>query len=689
MGASSKMFTSVNNLEVEKTKFNEKKEDTQLMSSSNDKSKVLNQINDKNTTNIVMKPNRDAPKTVYSKRMYQKLKYYDTSSAKSKKSNCIKNSNSNTTKITQDKNKSLVNNENVIKDIASPIHYNYKSSPDCTLIICEPDITPTRSISIEDIHTKDNFEKLPTSDIIHNQNSPISENKNKISSLNSEVEQHPTIKKRVVAKKDKNVTTKVPLKRKKVVVEKDKNPTKITTAKKSCVTCLSPSLNNDFISSTNNLKTISTKNKITENSKSVTSKVPHNKNKSFVSIENVQKKIASTILDSNSKKNPDTTLVICEPDIIPTKSSFSQEHCVKNDSETNNEPSEIVYNQKSSTSRFENTNQIPSINIEVEQVPFKRKRVVAQTDKNADTNLTTVKKSSRATCLSSSVDNDPNMTTKMYQYKFINNEKESSSSYNQKENQPECELSSSSNIINKYSMPNVFKSSSDNMVETGLGKKTNIPSINIEVEQFPIRRKRVVIKRDDACAVTEVRKSSINSFNLSNEEKSNLSITNVQCLSISYENKSSNTPTQKNDQSKCYSSIINDVSDSKEYSLENDPNKSSSPAIETSLVNKECLPSISIEVEQGPVFRRSNVRKVTMCSNQEYNKPDMKKGRRVQLITIKDHYTRPLPSFNGAKKTEIDVSKNSVHIEKVVESSSLFYVPPVKRRRPMHFSSTD
>ncbi|VVC33285.1 Hypothetical protein CINCED_3A003409 [Cinara cedri] len=110
--------------------------------------------------------------------------------------------------------------------------------------------------------------------------------------------------------------------------------------------------------------------------------------------------------------------------------------------------------------------------------------------------------------------------------------------------------------------------------------------------------------------------------------------------------------------------------------------KSSETSLNTSESNQ--LP-VHFEVEHGALFRNSRKRKVIMLSTSDDNKPITRKGRRVKLITIKNNYSQPIPSFNGAKKTEIDFSKNSIHIEKVVESSSLFYIPQVKKRRTMNF----
>ena len=223
-------------------------------------------------------------------------------------------------------------------------------------------------------------------------------------------------------------------------------------------------------------------------------------------------------------------------------------------------------------------------------------------------------------------------------------------------------------------------------------KNNQIQSMNIEVEQFPIRRKKPVIEKDNnSLDLSNVRKRScVTYISPSMNSEFNKSTENVKYLSKNKDREPSSPFQQKTNQSKYNLDTIkyaNNITESKH--LNNSFESSSkNTSVVTNLTNKTEIPSINIEVEQGFIFRQSNARKVIMHSTSD-DKQETKKVRRVQLITIKDHYSKPVPSFNGAKKTEIDVSKKSILIEKVVESSSHFYVPQVKRKRTMNFSSAD
>lgn len=496
------MFSSNSNLLLKETQLNKLSEGKQM--SAVEKSKVLNQNNDDNITNIVIEPNRDIPKTVYYKRMCQKLAQQNKAiELKNNKLKVIENSNTIITdKIIQDKNEELINDNNTLKEMVNPLISNdFKENLNSTLVICESDVTPSES---------DGELNTPvTTPVIQCGNSVKGKENISLESFFSKLKQPIKLKKKMV----------------------------ITPA-----TIGVQNLPNAILKYGEEL----------------------NKSRNLDSNIKVQCKV------SNSSENK----VIKSSNNI-TQSVFIKEHSTKFDSKTYVEPlstTDIIYNQKSSTSK---NNQIPSINIEVEQVPIRRKVVVKEI--NID-NIEPIKvrKSSRATCLSSSVDNDFNMPIKNVKYLSMNHKKKSSPP-KQKINELECNLSA---------------------------------------------------------------KCQINNL-------------------------------------KTLSQPVDSIRSPFKYT-----------AVETSL-NKTCTPSISIEVEQGLVFKHSNTRKVIMRSNSE-NKQEIKKGRRVQLITIKDHYSQPLPSFNGAKKTEIDVSKKSVHTEKVVESSSHFFVPQlIKRRRVMNFGNAD
>ncbi|XP_022177980.1 uncharacterized protein LOC111039013, partial [Myzus persicae] len=215
--------------------------------------------------------------------------------------------------------------------------------------------------------------------------------------------------------------------------------------------------------------------------------------------------------------------------------------------------------------------------------------------------------------------------------------------------------------------------------------QNKVSSINIEVEQFPIRRRKTVVGKDNnSIDLSNVRKHSCVTYLSSPiNNEFNKSTENV-------DREPSSPSQQKNNQSKCDFDTLtcaNNITESKHL---NNSFKSSSENIpvELSPTNKTVIPSINIEVEQGFIFRQSNARKVIMRLTSD-DKQETKKGRHVQLITIKDHYSKPVPIFNGAKKTDIDVSTKSILTEKVVESSSHFYVPQVKRRRTMNFGSAD
>ncbi|XP_050431330.1 uncharacterized protein LOC126839921 [Adelges cooleyi] len=297
--------------------------------------------------------------------------------------------------------------------------------------------------------------------------------------------------------------------------------------------------------------------------------------------------------------------------------------------------------------------------------------------------------------------------------------------------------------------PNIKSDSKCHELLRTNANNNQLPSVNIEVEQVPIIRKRTVVERSPRSQViattrksssivntsqstsnvnisqstSNVRRVSVNEENKSSPHSQGIatkrksssivntsqSSSNVRQVSVKEENETIRTPQSKNQVYQNASTKIGHTR--KSTSTECDGLNSSkkptpvkysynSPVIRTSVGNNDKItaiptdktdePSINIEVEQGTIFQRSKRRVIARTDSEltEHNQ-ELKKGRRVKLITIQDHCSKPLKSFNGAKKTDIDVSKKSVLIEKVVESSSHFYVPPVKRKRPINFSSAD
>lgn len=572
------MFSSNSNLLLKETQLNKLSEGKQM--SSVEKFKVLNQNNDDNITNIVIEPNRDIPKTVYYKRMCQKLDQQNNAiELKNNKLKLIENSNTIIIdKIIQDKNEELCNdNNNTLKEIVNPLKSNdFKENLDSTLVICESDVTPSESDC-----------ELNTTPVIQCGNSVKGKENISLESFFSKLKQPIKLKKKMVISpatigvknspnailkngeelnKSRNLDSNIKVQRK---VNNSSENKVIKSSNNITQSVFSKEHSTKFDSKTD-VKPLSTTD-IIYNRKSSTSEnnqIPSINSEATIGVQNIPNTILKYGEELNRSRNLNSNRI--------TQSVFTKEHSTKLDSKIDVKPfssTDIIYNKKSSTSK--NNNQIPSINIEVEQVPSKRKIVVKEI--NID-NIEPIKvrKSARVTRLSSSVDNDINMPIKNVKYLSMNHEKKSSPP-KQEINQLEYNLSTNCHINNLKTLPQ------------------SVDSIRIPSKYTAVEAKH----------------------------------------------------------------------------------------------NETCTPSISIEVEQGSIFKHSNTRKVIMRSSSE-NKQEIKKGRRVQLITIKDHYSQPLPSFNGAKKTEIDVSKKSVHTEKVVESSSHFFVPQLlKRRRVMHFSNAD
>ncbi|XP_027845871.2 protein PFF0380w-like [Aphis gossypii] len=372
---------------------------------------------------------------------------------------------------------------------------------------------------------------------------------------------------------------------------------------------------------------------------------PSNKNEIIKSTENVKCFSMNNNKESSSPSRQKINQSTCNLDTLKCVNDITKSQHSKNSNKSSPKNTLVETSPTNKTAK-------PSINIEVEQVPIIRKSNVIKKDNNTLNKFNEVTQSScllnkdHKTKFDSKTENKLLLTDKLHDQKL--------SSYE---------------------------------------KQNQTPSVNIEVEQFPIRRRKSVKEKDNnSLVLSDVKKNShITCTSPLIKNEFNKSTENVKCLSMNNNNKESSSSFQlKNSQATCdldTHKCANNVTESKH------PNNScKSPSknipVETSPTNKISIPSVNIEVEQGFIFKQSNSRKVIMHSTFD-DKQGTKKGRRVQLITIQDHYSNPVPSFNGAKKTDIDVSNKSILTEKVVESSSHFFVPQVKRRRTMNFGSAD
>ncbi|KAL5243529.1 hypothetical protein ACI65C_010939 [Semiaphis heraclei] len=739
------MFSPTNTFQIENSEVNklsESKKNTEQIKNTIEHTKVPNpnKNNNDNISTIVIKPNHDIPKTVYYKRMCQKLAQQNYTIEPKNQTEQIESTNT-TDKITQDKNEELYNDENPLKEIStSLIHNESVDVINSTLIIFEPDITPSdyehdttqviqcdnqeknkenvsidsfcsklkqptklkkkliitpATIGVQNTHTKtlncdkkinqinglpsiiqseitnspeklkpkslnkdtlstsieNNFpecdakiEDKPFTTDIHNQQLFTSEKKNQSQSINIEVEQFP-------------------IRRKKKVIEKDSNTFALINMKnrsQTTVTCLDSSNDNEFNKSIENVKCLSTNN---------------------------DRESSSPSQQKNNQSKCNLNILGCANSISESK------HLNNSSSSSKNTPIKISPTNKSVLS---------STNIENKQVPITRKTIALKR------NNYTLNKSNKVTQESSIKDHknkyDSNTNDIQLSTDTLHNQK--LSTYDNKKQ------ILSNNTVNRFKkttqepcIKNHKNKYDSKMDDKQLSKdilcnqklltcekinQNKVSSINIEVEQFPIRRRKTVIEKDSNCIdLSNVRKRSCVTYMSSTIDNDfNKSTENVKFLN---NDKEPSSPSQQNNnQSKCNVDTLkcaNSITESKHL---NDSCKSSpkNTSVELSPTNKAVIPSINIEVEQGFVFRHSNRRKVIIRSSSD-DKPETKKGRRVQLITIEDRYSKPVPSFNGAKKTEIDVSKNSILSEKVVESSSHFYIPQVKRRRTMNFGSAD
>lgn len=670
------MFSTTNSLQLKKNqpnKLSNIKQDSELINDSIENSKVLNQ-NTNNFTNIVIKPDNDIPKTVYYKRMYQKLVQQNETSNFKHKMPIQKENNRSSKNINQYKSEGF-NNDNIF--IETPLDHN-ESKENCnsTLIIVESDVTLSeceidtttpvteygnpkkvkKNVCLEsltpaiisdqnmsnktlkcisnlkgtdkvDSKIQHYVSNLPENKIIESLNenteSICIEKCNAKDNLKPDNEQFiltDIVHKQKSTNFDEipsinNEIKQIPNIQKNIAIENKNNNLELTEEKpSSCVTCINSSLDNKLNKSINNIKSVSIKNE-----QELSSFCKQNKNK-------------SNDIANKSFKN------------AITGTSFTDQTCKS------------------------------FINIEVEQFPIKRKRTVIKKDNNSTLPLITMKKSSHDTCINSLMDSKLNISTKNVKKLSINDEKEVFSSFKQNNSASECKLPIIMHVNNLTQSDEPIKCSLKNtIIETNFVDKTDKPFYNIEVEQIPFKRKSVVREKGNntRTILTENKKSScVTHINSLIDNKCNVLTKNIKCLPVNNEKESFNSSKHISNKSEYNSPILQ------------------KKTIEKNAVKKTDL-SIDINVEQGSKFKQSNVRTVLLHSNPEDNKQETKKGRRIQLITIKNHYSQPSPSFNGAKKKEIDVSQKSIHIEKEVESSSLFYIPQVKRRRTMNFSNND
>ncbi|KAE9526149.1 hypothetical protein AGLY_013780 [Aphis glycines] len=791
--STSKIFSSINDNQIEKievNKLSESKKNTEQIKNIVEKTKILNPNNNNdNIISTVIKPNVDVPKTIYYKRLCRKLAQQNVT-LESKKPIPQHTENMNTVdKIIKDKNVELNYDESILKEMTTSLIHNESKDINSTLVICEPDITPsdceldtTPVIQCENVEkdkenvsVKSFFSKLgqpikskkkliisPCTIGVQNKHPKTFKNAKKLNQINNlssitQCENNNSPKKQIIKSLNKDTQS--------ICVENnipEYNPT--TDNKLLTIESPSQQKNNQ---STCNLNTLKCVNDITE------SKHSSNSSKSFSKNTLIETSPANKTVTPSINNEVEQVPITRETNVIKNDDNNSlnkfnedtQSSCLLNKDQ------KTKYDSKTDNKLLLKNNQKQSINIEVEQFPIKRRKAVIEKD-DGKLALSNVRKRPHGTYMSPSNKNEIIKSTENVKCFSMNNNKESSSPSRQKINQSTCNLdtlkcvnditksqhsknsnkSSPKNTLaetspaNKTAKPSInieveqvpiirksnvikkdnntqnkfnevtqslcllnkdHKTQFDSKTENKLlstdklhdqklssyEKQNQIPSVNIEVEQFPIRRRKLVKEKDNnSLVLSDVRKNShITCTSPLIKNEFNKSTENVKCLSMNNNNKESSSSFQlKNSQATCdldTHKCANNVTESK-HSNNSCKSPSKNIPVETSPTNKISIPSVNIEVEQGFIFKQSNARKVIMHSTFD-DKQGTKKGRRVQLITIQDHYSNPVPSFNGAKKTDIDVSNKSILTEKVVESSSHFFVPQVKRRRTMNFGSAD
>lgn len=675
----SKMFSSGNNLLKEKSEYpksSKECKDINKIYSTVDSSKELNQNDDNSIINIVH-PNHNIPKTVYYKRLCRKLvSQNETVKSHNIMPKQIEDSyTNNSNKITLDKNEDLKNDSDISKEIATPqMHNDPIENLSSTSVPCKSDV----------ISNDCKFNNTPIS--------PIGQ-----------------CEKPEIGKEN----TSSPL-----FFSRLKNPLKL---KRKMV--ISPATIGVQNSSNKTLKSLEklNRNKIIDpDTHCIINNSPENK-----TIETLIKDTQPTLIDehkytvidskTDDKLHPTTNqelsqhlsttvkndqILAMEIETVPV--SLKTEKMVNSLAVTKlKESSSIVCKQLSIDNEYGNSikcvklprgnkkkssGKLPA-SITCEQLSPDNeydKSIKSEKSSTKNENKSIGKVSSPIPSKQHSTDCEFDKSIKYVKSPSYNKKKSSSSSQQSSNSEPK--LSVTEDVCNSIILtePNssIKSCATNKSSETSIFNKT---SVNIEVEQIPFKTRTVKILKDsNTLKLIKTRECSrVNCKNPLVDSEFNMSNKLIKNSTMSYENELILLEPGKN-QLEHNSSNLNHKSDLLEFSQLNSPLKNKSD--ETSLGKNT---SINIEVEQGSIFRRSNSRKVITHSSVDHDKTETKKGRRVQLITIQDHYSQPLPSFNGAKKKEIDVSKNSIHIEKVVESSSLFYIPQVKRRRTINFGNAE
>lgn len=679
--STSKMFSSNNSLLEKKSGYStssKESKDVNKINSTVDSSNELNQNDDDYNIINIVHPNNNIPKTVYYKRLCQKL----VSQNKTVKSHNIMPKNiensytNNSNKITLDKNEDLKNDSDISKRISTPqLHNDPIENLSSTSVVCKFDVisndckfNDTLISPIVQCEKPENGKENTSSPLFFSRlKNPLKlKKKMVISPATIGVQNSPNKTLKSVEKLNKNVDSDTNC----IINTLLENKTMETLTKDTQPTIIDEH-KNTAINSKTDVKLHPTTNKVLEKHLSVTLK-----NDQILSME---VETAPVSLKNHAKTvKMDNSLGVTKlkesSSIVSKQLSIDNEYdnsviCVEsprvNEKISGKLPSSITHKQLSADNKC-------GISMKSEKLSIK----------NESRSIGKVSSPTPSKQHSTNCEFD-----KSIKYvKSPNNVKKSSSSSQQSNNPSEHKLSVTKDVCNSTILTepnNAIKNYTTNKsYETSIFNKT---SVNIEVEQIPFKTRAVKILKDsNTLALTKIReRSRVDCKNLSVDNEFKMSNNHIKNSTMSYENELISLEQRKN-QLGHKSPSLNHKNDLVEISYLNSSLENKSD--KTSLANNT---SINIEVEQGSIFRRSNSRKVITHSSYDHDKIETKKGRRVQLITIQDHYSEPLPSFNGAEKKEIDVSKNSIHIEKVVESSSLFYIPQVKRRRTINFGNAE
>lgn len=667
------MFSSNRSLPREKSEYPKSSIENKNKNQINpavDASEELNQ-NEINITNIVH-PNCNIPKTVYYKRLCQKLtSQNETIKCNNMTSGQIENSSTNiSNKIKLDGNDS-----NILKEIATPLIHNDSIKNHCSkLVICKSDVIPNdctfdNTPNVQCEKPENGKENTSSPSFFAKLKSPSKfKRKMVISPATIGVQNLPNIAQKNVEKVNerKSINSGIQC----TTNNSPQNKT-IDTSLKDTQPKLINRHKDTMIDSKTNDKILPTMDRVLDQHLPISVNndqiLPMDIETAPVSLKN---KVTTGKMDNfvAVTKLKESSPITCKQLSINNEFNNSFE-CVESPTENKNKSLRKLSSSNTCKQLSNNSEYDKSMRCEKSSIKNENKSLVKVSLPISSKHLT-----------------DYECDKSIKHVKSHHNEKKSSSSSQLSNNQLEHKLSVIKDVCNPTKLiesNDSIKSQTKNILcETSSDNKT---SINIEVEQIPFKTRTVKILKDcNTLPPTKMRECSrVSCKNSSDNNEFNMSNKCIENVTMCNENELISSEQKKN-QPEHKLPALNHKSDSAEFTELNSSLKSKSE--ETSLANNT---SINIEVEQGSIFRRSNSRKVITHSSFEHNKIETKKGRRVQLITIKDHCSQPLPSFNGAKKKEIDVSKNSIHIEKVVESSSLFYIPQVKRRRTINFSNAE